>query len=56
MHERSALRLEGRRDFDRNLPPLLILRVQKVLEKEGLDCKARLFLGNNLVSWERIGG
>ena len=55
VHDRLALRLEGRRELYRNLAPFLYLRVQEALEKEGLDCEAHLFLRNDLVSWDRIG-
>ena len=51
VHEHLGLRLEDRHEFDRNLVPFLHLRVQEFLEKEGLDCEAHIFLGNDLVSW-----
>ena len=41
VHDCSTLRIEGRRDSDRNLPPLLHLRVQDVWQNKGFD-------------WERI--
>ena len=55
VHDHFSLRIVDRCDFYFSFTPFLHLRGQEVLQKEVLDCRANIFLRNDLVSWGIIG-